>query len=167
MNRGYSLLNLTLTLLLAAFIVGGVLAAASALDHRRKVNQSLDLVHRAAARAKALYPMQPDGYASVTTARVADLVSPGQRVTSGGTVTALRTALSRELTIVPDGNFGFWVRLSGLPQSECRALLRQAWANYPRVRLNNAIIKVGMATPIGNTELALCTATNTLDMEGS
>ncbi|AVP99368.1 hypothetical protein C7S18_20295 [Ahniella affigens] len=167
-QTGYSLMNLSLTLLLAALVAAGILAFASMLDTRRKVNETLDLAHRAAARTKELGANQADGYATLTTAQLADLVPVNQRTLSGGNIDSLRTALNRPLRLVPNGNFAFWIRLSNLSSSECRALIRQAWLHYPRVQLNAVVRKTSSTATLVTADLDACAATNnTLDMEGS
>lgn len=166
--HGFSLMNLALTLLLSALIAAGVLAFASMLDTRRQVQQTLDLAHRAAARAKELGASQTDGFGSLTTAQLADLVPPNQRILVSGSVDSLRTALNRPLRLVPNGNFAFWIRLSNVSASECRAMLRQAWLHYPRVQLNNVLRKASSNAVITQADLDACDASNNiLDMEGS
>lgn len=166
--HGYSLMNLMLTLLLTAVVVTGLIGLWRVLEQRQRMSATVDLVHRAAARTREIAMNQSDGYASVSVSQIADLVPTNQRIPTSGAATGLRTALNRPLSIVADGSYGFWVRLSTLNVAECRALLRQVWMTYPRVRVNGTVLKAGMSSTLGDTQFAQCTGTSiSIDVEGT
>ncbi|AVQ00282.1 hypothetical protein C7S18_23585 (plasmid) [Ahniella affigens] len=166
--HGYSLMNLILTLFLVSALITGLIALWRVQEQRQRVSATVDVVHRAAARTREIAMNQSDGYASVVVSQIADIVPPNQRTPTTGAATSLRTALNRPLSIVADGSYGFWVRLSALNVAECRAVLRQVWTTYPRVRVNGTVLKSGMSSTLGDAQFAQCVgASISIDVEGS
>lgn len=166
--RGGNLLEFTLALALSAGVVAALLSVATLQDHRRRTEETGDLVQRASAAARRAQADRVQGDGPIT---VADLVHylPGQRlVREGSRISALQTPINRPLALVAEGPFAFWFALRGLDQRECRTLLPRLWRLHPRLRLNQSLVKPSVHTAMPVTVLAQCLASgNTLEMEGS
>ena len=167
-QHGSGMLEFSLALALTASIGAALFSVAGLLEQRRQTTQTLDLVHRASALARRQSPLQPDGYASLSTASIIGLVPANRVIWSGGVVAGLRTPLNRPLSALGNGPFAFWIRLSDLTRNECRALLPQTWRDYARIKLNDTIIKSRTHASFPAPLLDQCVAGgNVLDVEGS
>ncbi|MBK8284865.1 MAG: hypothetical protein IPK97_08205 [Ahniella sp.] len=167
-QRGSGMLEFSLALALTASIGAGLFSVAGLLEQRRQAGQTLDLIHRASALARRQLPLQPDGYASLSTASIAGLVPANRVIWSGGEVAGLRTPLNRPLRALGNGPFAFWIRLSELTRQECRTLLPQTWRDYSRIKLNDAVVKSQTHASFPQPLLDQCAARgNVLDVEGS
>ena len=166
--RGSGMLEFALALALTASIGAGLFSVAGLLERRHQASQTLELIDRASALARRQLSMQPDGYASLSTAAIAGLVPANRVIWSGGEVSGLRTPLNRPLSTLGNGPFAFWIRLSDLNRTECRTLLPQTWRGYARIKLNDTIIKSQTQSVFPAPALDQCAALgNVLDVEGS
>lgn len=156
-QRGMTLIELTLVLVVGGLIIFGALSQFRSTNQSGQVSNEAKAAQAIIAGVRSLYP----GLSTYTGLSEAQLISANKVPTSMVHGTALKHSWNGAVTVAPNGTAGFDITYAAVPSASCIEFVSSIAAGFNTVKVGATTVKATNAALDSAATTTACTAAST------